>query len=102
MPVLEDGDVPKLAEISRTLSDFRHEFREVVSKMVRTDVYLADIRTMDVRMTALQQDNQRLADIIREERSDRRSLRNICLTALGGMVISVLGTIGTIVATLVK
>lgn len=92
MPIHED-DVPKLAEIARTLSDFRNEFREAVSKMVRADVYLADLRTIEVRLAALVQENQRLDTVhkqevarlneqLKEERNDRRTLRNITLTAL--------------------
>lgn len=99
MPMHED-DVPKLAEISRTLSDFRSEFREAVSKMVRSDVYHADLRTIEVRLSNLTQDNQRLDaqhkqeitrlnEVLKEERSDRRTLRNIALGSLFSAIVAI-------------
>lgn len=91
MPLHED-DGPKLAEIARTLSDFRHEFRDAVSKMVRGDVYVADMRTMEVRMSAIVQDITRLDKQQQDDRADRRSLRNITLTALVGVLVSMIGT----------
>lgn len=81
MPAFEE-DGPKLAEIARTLSDFRHEFRDAVSKMVRADVYVADMRTMDVKMNSLIQDNLRLNEQLKDERNDRRTLRNLAIGAL--------------------
>jgi len=92
MPSYED-DIPKLAEISRTISDFRNEFRDTVGKMVRSDVYLADLRTIEVRLSALSQENQRLSEQLKDDRNDRRSLRNITLTAVAGTVISIIGTV---------
>lgn len=91
MPVYED-DGPKLAEIARTLSDFRHEFRDAVSKMVRADVYVADMRTMEVRMSTVAQEIMRLDKQQQDDRADRRSLRNITLTALVGVLVSMIGT----------
>jgi hypothetical protein len=99
-PIHED-DVPKLAEISRTLSDFRAEFREAVSKMVRSDVYLADLRTIEVRLTSLGQENERnnkQAEVrisgvearLAEERGDRRTLRNMMLGSIITGLISII------------
>jgi len=49
----EPDDTPRLAEIARTISDFRSEFREAISGMVRRDVYMAEMRILEVRMENL-------------------------------------------------
>lgn len=105
----EDETGPK-SEILRTLIDFRHEVREALGKMVRSDVYLADLRTNEVKVANLTQDIQRLdaqqrqeigrLDVqLREERNDRRSLRNIVLTAVASSIVAL---IGAVVSILVK
>ena len=87
---MPESDDTQKQEILRTLMDFRHEFREALSKMVRSDVYLADLRTIDVRLMEVTRDNQRLADQLKDERNDRRSLRNITLAAFGSAVIAII------------
>lgn len=49
----EPDDIPRLAEIARTISDFRSEFREAIGGMVRRDVYTAEMRTLEVRIENL-------------------------------------------------
>jgi hypothetical protein len=82
----EPDDVPRLAEISRTLSDFRSEFREAISGMVRRDVYMAEMRTFDVRLENLALELKRIENDanteirrvdtdIEKDRSERRTLR---------------------------
>lgn len=104
MPETPD-DVPRLAEIARTLSDFRSEFRDAVSGMVRRDVYIAEMRTLEVKIEGLFQENKRLErDIIEEtkrldteierDRGERRSIRNqiigVGLTAALSIILLIL------------
>lgn len=105
-PVAEtQDDVPRLAEIARTLSDFRSEFRDAVSGMVRRDVYIAEMRTLEVKIEGLVQECKRLErDLVEEtkrldteierDRGERRTIRNqivgVGLTALLSIVLLVL------------
>lgn len=82
----EPDDVPRLAEISRTLSDFRSEFREAIGGMVRRDVYMAEMRTFEVRLENLaieqrriekdaQTEVQNLYQEIEKDRSNRKGMQ---------------------------
>lgn len=84
-----DDEGPRNAELFRIISDFRAEFREAMGKMVRADVYLADVRTIDVRLTAQAAEIQRIDSQQKDERNDRRTLRNIAITALLGAMVAV-------------
>lgn len=52
MPIAEDNI--SLAEIVRTMKDFREEFRSTVSTLMRTDVYQAQQATLRAEITAMQ------------------------------------------------
>lgn len=106
IPVAEiQDDVPRLAEIARTLADFRSEFREAVSGMVRRDVYIAEMRTLEVKIEGLVQEAKRLERDIYEEtkrldaeierdRGERRTIRNqilgVGLTAAVSVILFIL------------
>lgn len=53
MPAYEDTDTPRLAEIARTLKDFRDEWRQGVEKLVRKDVYAVHISALEARIASL-------------------------------------------------
>lgn len=69
MPPTPD-DPPTLAEISRTLSDFRAEFRNQITSLMRTDVYRAEQQAITGRLDRLE------ADATREE-TERDSFRRL-------------------------
>ena len=82
----ESDDVPRLAEIARTLSDFRSEFRDAIGGMVRRDVYTAEMRTLEVRienqaleLKRIESDNnaelKRIDNEIDKDRNYRKSLQ---------------------------
>lgn len=52
MPTTEDQI--SLAEIVRTMKDFREEFRGAISTMMRTDVYRAEQATLRAEITSSQ------------------------------------------------
>jgi hypothetical protein len=101
-----DEDIPRLAEIARTLSDFRMEFRNFSTEVVRKDVYGAHMASIQLQMDALGRDNKRLSDELdkeREERqkdrhdreTDRRSFRNVgvgaALSAVVAIIVMIMG-----------
>jgi hypothetical protein len=96
-----DEDVPRLAEIARTLTDFRAEFRSVTQDMVRKDVYSAHMTAVQLQIQTLEKENRRVAeDMDREiqrisseinnDRSDRRSIRNIALSAVLSSILAII------------
>jgi hypothetical protein len=104
MPVDQD-EAPRLAEIARSITDFRNEFREAVATMVRRDVYAAEMRTIEVRLAALATEISRIeregnAEVKRvdeemeRDRQERRAQRNIIfgtgLTAAASLAIIIL------------
>lgn len=104
----DQDDVPRLAEISRTITDFRLEFREALTGMVRRDVYTAEMRTFEVRIASLvteiariERENavevKRVDDEIEKDRQERRSLRNLMLgtglTALVSLALMLFQTV---------
>lgn len=96
MPDIQD-DTPRLAEIARTLQDFRYEFRDAMNAVVRKDVYTADMRTLETSMEAIRQENKRLALELEKERNDRRSTNSRYTFALFTAGLSLLGTIVALV-----
>jgi hypothetical protein len=88
-----DEDIPRLAEIARTLSDFRAEFRSAITDMVRKDVYSAHMASMQLQIDALKQDNRGLREELEKDRSDlandRRSLRNVTVGAILSTVVAI-------------
>lgn len=70
MPDITD-DVPRLAEIARSLQDFRSEFRTWKSGVVSKDVYEANMRTIETRIEAVTQENRRLNMELEKERTER-------------------------------
>ncbi len=93
MPSYEE-DAPRLAEIARNLQDFRSEFRVTVGGLLSKEVYESDKRAMQLQIDTLTRDNKNLQADIERDRADRRSLRNLAisavLTALGSIVVAFL------------
>lgn len=81
-----DEDVPRLAEIARTLADFRNEFRNAMSEMVRKDVYQAHMMNMQMQIDNLSKENKRISEDLDRERTDkvtdRREIRKALLAAV--------------------
>lgn len=92
MPDIQD-DTPRLAEIARTLSDFRHEFRDAMNAMVRKDVYTADMRTFEAKLETVVSENKRLSAELDKERNERRGTSSRYTLAIFGAGLSLLGTI---------
>lgn len=77
------------------LQDFRAEFRTTMGGVVNKEAYSADMRTLDTKLLALMGENAQLRKELEAERNDRKSLRNMILT-------TILGVIGTFIVALVK
>jgi len=81
----QDDDGPRLAEISRTLSDFRNEFRSAMLEVVRKDVYSAHMASIQLQLDMQAQESKRLAEQLERDRTDkatdRRAVRNAGLSA---------------------
>lgn len=60
MSVILDDEAPRLAEINRSIQDFRNEFRETIKSMVRRDVYDAQQQTTQLQINNL---NVQLANV---------------------------------------
>lgn len=97
----EPDDTPRLAEIARTIADFRSEFREAISGMVRRDVYMAEMRTLEVKIEALVNEDRRIenninSDLktlyqeIEKDRSDRKGVRTQVLGASLAAAVSII------------
>lgn len=94
MPGFDGDDVPRLAEIARTISDFRAEFRSAISDMVRKDVYTAHMASVQLQMDSLKQEIKRLDLELEKDQSDRvsdrRSLRNVTVGAILSTVVAII------------
>lgn len=97
MPEQVDQDNPRLGEIFRSLQDFRSEFREAMSGMVRKDVYAADSRTFDTRISGIEDDVKRLAGDLQSDRTQRQNMRTGLVITGVAAVLSLLGSIITFV-----
>lgn len=88
-----DEDIPRLAEIARTLADFRNEFRNAMSEVVRKDVYGANMASTQMQIDNLKLENKRLTEDMERERQDRagdrREVRKAMLTAVFSGVVAV-------------
>lgn len=96
MPDIQD-DTPRLAEIARTLQDFRYEFRDAMNAMVRKDVYLADMRTFEAKLETIFAENKRLNFELEKERNERRNTSSRYVYAMFVAGLSLLGTVITMV-----
>lgn len=93
-----EEDIPRLAEIHRSIQDFRSEFREAMKMMVRRDVYEANMQTFALRVentersiTGLQQELDGMRKEREESRNSNRSL------AIGVAVPGILSFIGMVI-----
>lgn len=86
MPV-HDEDIPRLAEIARTLTDFRAEFRNAMTEVVRKDVYSAHMASMQLQLDTLREEIRR---ILEERNSDRRETRKAFITAGLSVAVAVI------------
>lgn len=82
-----DEDAVSLGEIVRTIGDFRHEFRNFTTEVVRKDVYSANMAQIQLQIDNLNKQHQRMLE---ERESDRRQVRNAFLTAGSSIVIMVI------------
>jgi hypothetical protein len=71
MPTAEDQI--SLAEIVRTMKDFREEFRGAISTMMRTDVYRAEQATLRAEITASQLAMEQKITALRHELEDLKA-----------------------------
>jgi hypothetical protein len=100
--ILED-EPARLAEISRTIQDFRNEFREAMKGMVRRDVYDANMQMIqlqlnnfDAKMVALQRElDSKIVTLQREREEDEKARRSVRALAVG---IAIPGTISFLIA----
>lgn len=58
MPSPDVDDVPTLREVSRTLRDFRDEFRIQMGMMVRKDVHAVEHEALLTRLARLEADRE--------------------------------------------
>lgn len=85
-----DEDAIRTGEIVRTLSDFRHEFRNFTTEVVRKDVYSAHMAQVQLQIDTL---NKELLRLMEERQADRRQVRNAFLTAGSSIVVMVASVI---------
>ena len=92
-----EEEAPRLAEIARTIKDFRQEFREAMQGVVRRDVYEANMQTtklhIDNAVARIQSLEMELDETRRTKDNDRKSLRNLALSALFPAGLSLLLTV---------
>lgn len=81
-----DDDTPRLAEIARTLADFRAEFRSAISDMLRKDVYQSDRQGLQMQIDAIKSD-------VEKDRTDRKTIRNLGLGAIFTALVSLVMTL---------
>src|SRR5687767_5508812 len=81
MPPIDSDDVPTLREVSRTLRDFRDEFRLQVGMMVRKDVHAVEHQGLETRLARLE--NERETD-----KKDRSAMRNQYYFSVVGAALS--------------
>jgi hypothetical protein len=76
------ADPPTLAEIARTLADFRQEFRAQISQLVRSDLYAAHREAQDQRIRSLEEHLARVEKARDADESDRAASRRVGLSGL--------------------
>lgn len=84
---MHDEDIPRLAEIVRSLTDFRHEFRTFTGEVVRKDVYSAHMTQIQMQIDILNKEHARMTE---QREADRRQVRNAFMTAAGSIVVMVI------------
>lgn len=92
MAPYEDDDVPTLKEVSRTLRDFRDEFRLQMGMMVRKDVHTVEHEALLTRLGRLEAGRE-------NDEKTRATTRNQFYLAL---FVGGLGLVSTIVMSMVK
>ena len=86
-----DDDM-SLREISRTLSDFRQEFRSQVAQLVRADVYRAEQAADRARLAALEKAVERDET---DRTANRRQITGAVIMAAASLLVAlVLAAIG--------
>lgn len=78
MTTLEE-EAPRLAELNRSIQDFRQEFREVAKTMVRRDVYDANQQTVNLRIENIEAANRGLNAARDSDIQDRKNTRNLMI-----------------------
>lgn len=88
MAPYDDDDVPTLREVSRTLRDFRDEFRLQMGMMVRKDVHAVEHSAMETRCQALEARLGRMEGERDGDKKDRTTIRNQYYFSVVGAVLS--------------
>lgn len=83
----QDDDGPRLAEIARTLADFRNEFRSAMSEVVRKDVHSAQMAAVQLQIDMLTEAAERDRS---DKTADRRAVRNAGVTAALSVGVAIL------------
>ena len=87
MPTPPADDEMSLREIARTLSDFRNEFRNQITQLLRADVYRAEQAAVMARIATLEKDRD-------QAETDRKSTHRLAigsgLAALGSFVVGLI------------
>lgn len=100
MSALEE-DIPRLAEIHRSIQDFRSEFREAMKMMVRRDVYEANMQTFALRIENTERAVGGLEQDLEAFRKEREATRNSNRSlAIGLAVPGILSLIGMVIGLL--
>lgn len=86
MPGSDVDDVPTLREVSRTLRDFRDEFRLQMGMMVRKDVHAVEHEALLTRLARLEADRE-------TEKKEQGANRNRFYFAILGAGLSLLTSI---------
>lgn len=86
MPGTEADDVPTLREVSRTLRDFRDEFRIQMGMMVRKDVHAVEHDALLTRLVRLEAERE-------TEKKEQGANRNRFYFAILGAGLSLLTSI---------
>ena len=95
---LED-EAPRLAEINRSLQDFRNEFRESMRGVVRRDVYDANMQTMQLQINTL---DAKIVAIQRERENDENKQRSTRALAVGIAIPGAISFLTVIIDWLVR
>lgn len=90
MPLPEDGHT--LAEIARQVADFRNEFRNTISGLVRQDVYAAQQETLRAQFAAMEAAHARDVAALQAQlaalEADKRQNRGLVLGAFASAAVA--------------
>lgn len=96
-----EEEIPRLAEIYRSIMDFRSEFREAMKTMVRRDVYEANMQTLLLRIENNEQAAKALDQEFESFKKEREVTRNSNRSLIIGVgVPGVLSFIGMVIGLL--